>query len=104
MHYYCGSLFNVSLSTWCAFVIRMSIVSVCFLRSCTIIPQLVMNSGKYPRLVYFMPSRLAGHSHWQNVRHIKEAKDKERARLTCFYLAKVDAAVKCSYVIFAYLC
>ncbi|VDD82216.1 unnamed protein product [Mesocestoides corti] len=37
---------------------------------------------------------MAGHSHWQNVRHTKEAKDKERVRVTTTVLYQIDAAIK----------
>lgn len=45
--------------------------------------------------VPLLPRRNAGHSHWQNVRHTKEANDKERARVTTIVLAQIDFAVKC---------
>ncbi|VDK31979.1 unnamed protein product [Dibothriocephalus latus] len=38
--------------------------------------------------------RNAGHSHWQNVRHTKEAKDKERARMTAIILSQLNLAIK----------
>uniref|UniRef100_A0A183TGI0 Putative transcriptional regulatory protein Minf_0651 n=1 Tax=Schistocephalus solidus TaxID=70667 RepID=A0A183TGI0_SCHSO len=38
--------------------------------------------------------RNAGHSHWQNVRHTKEAKDKERARMTSIILSQLNIAIK----------
>ncbi|KAF7233065.1 hypothetical protein EG68_05513 [Paragonimus skrjabini miyazakii] len=44
---------------------------------------------------YFVqPSRLAGHSHWQNVRHTKEAKDKLKSKASQYYLRAVASAIK----------
>ncbi|KAF6767890.1 hypothetical protein AHF37_09236, partial [Paragonimus kellicotti] len=40
------------------------------------------------------PSRSAGHSHWQNVRHTKEAKDKLKSKASQYYLRAVAAAIK----------
>ncbi|VDO02058.1 unnamed protein product [Rodentolepis nana] len=74
----------------------MSLSGLCFRSSFIRIPLVLCNIKKHsPKLVY-VPSRLAGHSHWQNVRHTKEAKDKERMRIITNYLLQIDAAIKVS--------
>ncbi|KAA3675996.1 translational activator of cytochrome c oxidase 1, partial [Paragonimus westermani] len=40
------------------------------------------------------PSRSAGHSHWQNVRHIKEAQDKLKSKTSQYYLRALYSAIK----------
>ncbi|KAK4475489.1 hypothetical protein MN116_002538 [Schistosoma mekongi] len=38
--------------------------------------------------------RYAGHAHWQNVKHIKEAGDREKARNSLYYIKAVQKAIK----------
>lgn len=47
----------------------------------------------YPASV-FQPKRHAGHSHWQNVRHTKEAKDKIKAANAQYYRFAVMTAIR----------
>ncbi|KAL7059825.1 hypothetical protein AAHC03_013274 [Spirometra sp. Aus1] len=44
--------------------------------------------------VYSTDPENAGHSHWQNVRPTKEAKDKEKARITSIILSQLNIAIK----------
>ncbi|CAH8874013.1 unnamed protein product [Trichobilharzia szidati] len=38
--------------------------------------------------------RFAGHSHWQNVRHIKEAGDREKSKNAIYYIRAVQTAIR----------
>nr|CAH8874514.1 unnamed protein product [Trichobilharzia regenti] len=38
--------------------------------------------------------RFAGHSHWQNVRHIKEAGDREKSKNAIYYIRAVQSAIR----------
>ncbi|OON15666.1 DNA-binding regulatory protein, YebC/PmpR family [Opisthorchis viverrini] len=38
--------------------------------------------------------RFAGHSHWQNVRHTKEARDKQKSKAAQIYIRAVNNAIK----------
>lgn len=44
------------------------------------------------------PKRFAGHAHWQNVKHTKDANDKEKARLSSHYVRAVQDAVKSNHL------
>ncbi|KAM3178027.1 hypothetical protein ACTXT7_003398 [Hymenolepis weldensis] len=55
----------------------MNLVGLCFRSSVTLIPRVLCNVEKYSPKLAYISSRFAGHSHWQNIRHTKEAKDKE---------------------------
>ncbi|KAL5107526.1 Translational activator of cytochrome c oxidase 1 [Taenia crassiceps] len=74
----------------------MAVANAFALFSLRIIPRILVNFEKCPRQLTYTPCRSAGHSHWQNVRHTKEAKDKERARVTSGFLLQIDAAIKLS--------
>lgn len=74
--------------------VGMSLFVVCARRSLNIIPRTLCNAKRYNLVTNYIPARFAGHSHWQNVRHTKEAKDKERMRITTNYLMQIDAAIK----------
>ena len=80
----------------------MNVAYVHLPKFCKILPKIALYPVNCSRAVSFMPTRYAGHSHWQNVRHTKEAKDKERARLTSYILLQVDTAVKRNYAIFLF--
>jgi hypothetical protein len=43
---------------------------------------------------YHLPVRCAGHSHWKNVKHIKEAKDAEKQKVTLSVLQRMRVAVR----------
>ncbi|VDK32120.1 unnamed protein product [Taenia asiatica] len=60
------------------------------------VPRILVGVERCPFQLTYLPSRSAGHSHWQNVRHTKEAKDRERARVTSNFLIQIDAAIKLS--------
>jgi hypothetical protein len=44
--------------------------------------------------IYHLPVRCAGHSHWKNVKHIKEAKDAEKQKVTLSVLQRMRVAVR----------
>ncbi|VDM21963.1 unnamed protein product [Hydatigera taeniaeformis] len=62
--------------------------------SLNVVSRVFADVQRCPYRLTYLPSRFAGHSHWQNVRHTKEAKDKERARITSNFLLQIDAAIK----------
>ncbi|VUZ54857.1 unnamed protein product [Hymenolepis diminuta] len=74
----------------------MSSVVLRFRSSFTLIPRILCNVEKYSPKLAYVSSRFAGHSHWQNIRHTKEAKDKERMRITMSYLLQIDSVIKSS--------
>ena len=49
------------------------------------------NSSIYNTLLF------SGHSHWQNIRHIKGAKDAEKQKQISILLGKLRSAVKSKY-------
>lgn len=78
----------------CSLDFVMAFASARVLFSLRVIPRILANFERHPRQLTYLPSRSAGHSHWQNVRHTKEAKDRERARVTSNFLLQIDAAIK----------
>nr|CAX73552.1 Coiled-coil domain-containing protein 44 [Schistosoma japonicum] len=40
------------------------------------------------------PKRYAGHAHWQNVKHIKEAGDREKSKNSLYYIKAVQKAIR----------
>nr|CDS27180.1 translational activator of cytochrome c oxidase [Hymenolepis microstoma] len=74
----------------------MNLSGLCSRASYIRFPLALCNVKKYSLRLVYVPSRFAGHSHWQNVRHTKEAKDKERMRITTNYLMQIDSAIKVS--------
>lgn len=51
-------------------------------------------SHSYLLLCFFPVRGMAGHSKWQNIRHIKGAKDKEKSHLTSKFAQRLRVAVK----------
>ncbi|CDS37176.1 translational activator of cytochrome c oxidase [Echinococcus multilocularis] len=72
----------------------MAIANIRVLFPLRSIPRILINVDRSARQLTYIPSRSAGHSHWQNIRHTKEAKDRERARVTSNFLLQIDAAIK----------
>ncbi|TGZ73515.1 hypothetical protein CRM22_001474 [Opisthorchis felineus] len=51
--------------------------------------------NQLPSVAIFTEARrFAGHSHWQNVRHTKEARDKQKAKTAQLYIRAVNNAIK----------
>lgn len=53
--------------------------------------------SNYFSLLFVQPHRLAGHSHWQNVRHTKAANDKLKSKASQYYLRAVASAIKAGH-------
>jgi hypothetical protein len=52
------------------------------------------NKLKFIPFTSHVPVRFAGHSHWKNVKHIKEAKDAEKQKVTLGVLQRMRVAVR----------
>ncbi|KAM7542342.1 hypothetical protein Aperf_G00000010400 [Anoplocephala perfoliata] len=74
----------------------MNLMCMYMRRPLTLVPRVLLNFEKNTPQIICTPNRFAGHSHWQNVRHIKEAKDKERVRVTTNFMMQIDSAIKSS--------
>jgi len=71
--------------------------STCFIRS-VLAPSCATPLSyalfKSPMLCAHQPVRCAGHSHWKNIKHIKEAKDAEKQKVSLAVMQRMRVAVR----------
>ncbi|CAL1538980.1 unnamed protein product [Lymnaea stagnalis] len=72
-------------------VCQQSITKYFHLRYCTLLQCHLQSSIGKVRLVHTCPTLTAGHSKWNNIKHIKAANDKEKGQKSMFLASRIQA-------------